>query len=125
MSGNRELIERYLRYYNDKNVEAMVELFAADATFESVSNTTGVMKTTGKEELRRLARMSVEYFAERRQTPVTWVIDGTRVALEIDYWCRLAKDLPDGKEAGQEMRLRGASFFTVQAGRITRLIDYL
>jgi len=26
-AANRELIERYLRCYNDKNVNAMVELF--------------------------------------------------------------------------------------------------
>jgi hypothetical protein len=69
--------------------------------------------------------MSVAYFEQRRQTPAAWVIDETQVALEIDYWCRLAKDLPDGHKAGEEMRLRGASFFTIQNGRIARLVDYL
>jgi ketosteroid isomerase-like protein len=60
--SNRELVERYLDCYNAKDVEAMLELFAEDATFESVSNTTGVIRTADKEELRRLALMSVEYF---------------------------------------------------------------
>jgi len=122
---NRELVERYLGCYNAKDVDAMLALFAEDAVFESVSNTTGVIRTTGKEELRRLAKMSVEYFEQRRQTPVAWVVDETHVAVEIDYWCRLAQDLPDGHKAGEEMRLRGASFFTIQDGRITRLVDYL
>lgn len=124
-TDNRALIERYIRCYNDKDVEAMLELFAEDAVFESVSNTTGVVRTNGKEELRRLALMSADYFESRCQTPVTWVLDETHVALEIDYWCRLARDLPDGKKAGQEMTLRGASFFTIQDGRIVRLVDYL
>jgi steroid delta-isomerase-like uncharacterized protein len=123
--GNRELVERYLCCYNAKDVEAMLELFAEDATFESVSNTTGVIRTADKEELRRLALMSVEYFEQRRQTPVAWVIDEAHVAVEIDYWCRLAQDLPEGHKAGEEMRLRGASFFTIQEGRITRLVDYM
>jgi ketosteroid isomerase-like protein len=70
--SNRELVERYLRCYNEKNVDAMVELFAEDAAFESVSNTNGGVKT-----------------------------------------------------AGQEIRLRGASFFTIRDGRISRLADYM
>ena len=124
-AGNRELVERYLDYYNDRDVEAMLALFAEEAVFESVSNTTGVIRTTGKEELRRLALMSVEYFEQRRQTPASWVIDGAHVAVEIDYWCRLAKDLPDGHKAGAELRLRGASFLTIQDGRIAKLVDYM
>jgi steroid delta-isomerase-like uncharacterized protein len=124
-TDNRALVERYIRCYNDKDVEAMLELFAEDAAFESVSNTTGVVTTNGKEELRRLALMSAEYFERRCQTPVTWVLDETHVAVEIDYWCRPARDLPDGKKAGQEMTLRGASFFTIRDGRIVRLVDYL
>ncbi len=123
--SNRELVERYLGCYNGKDVEAMLAFFAEDAVFESVSNTTGVIRTAGKEQLRQLAHTSVDYFEQRRQTPVAWVIDETHVAVEIDYWCRLAKDLPDGHKAGAEMRLRGASFFTIQGGRITRLVDYM
>jgi ketosteroid isomerase-like protein len=123
--ANRELVERYLGYYNAKDVEGMLDLFAADVVFESVSNTTGVIRTVGKEELRRLALMSVEYFEQRRQTPAAWIIDASHVAVEIDYWCRLAKDLPEGHRAGEEMKLRGASFFTIQEGRITRLVDYM
>jgi steroid delta-isomerase-like uncharacterized protein len=122
---NRELVERYLRCYNEKDVEGMLGFFTEDVAFESVSNTTGVTRTTGKEELRRLAWMSADYFEQRRQTPVAWVVGAAQVAVEIDYWGRLAKDLPEGHKAGEEMRLRGASFFTIEDGRITRLVDYL
>ena len=124
-TGSRELVERYLRCYNDKDVDGMLELFAEDAAFESVSNTTGVVRTVGKEELRQLAMMSAEWFEQRRQTATAWVIGGDHAALEIDYWCRLAKDLPDGRKAGQEVKLRGASFFTIRDGCISRLVDYM
>jgi ketosteroid isomerase-like protein len=56
---------------------------------------------------------------------VQWVSDGEQVAVEIDYWCRLARDLPEGKKAGEEMRLRGASFLTIRNGQICRLVDYM
>ena len=124
-AGNRELVERYISCYNGKDVEAMLELFAEEAVFESVSNTTGVIRTMNRDELRRLALRSVDYFEQRRQTPVTWVVGADQVAVEIDYWCRLARDLPEGHKAGEEMRLRGASFFTIKDGRITRLVDYM
>lgn len=123
--NNRELVERYLSCYNGKDVEGMLELFTEDAVFESVSNTTGVVRTTSKEQLRRLALRSVDYFEQRRQTPVAWVVSADQVAVEIDYWCELAKDLPEGHAAGEEMKLRGASFFTIRNGQITRLVDYL
>jgi ketosteroid isomerase-like protein len=123
--ANQDLVERYLRHYNEKNVDAMLELFSEDAVFESVSNTTGIIRTTGRDELRRLAEQSAEFFGSRRQTPVQWVSAAEHVAVEIEYWCRLARDLPDGKKAGTEMELRGASFFTIRNGRICRLVDYL
>jgi hypothetical protein len=47
------------------------------------------------------------------------------VAVEIDYWYRLAKDLPEGHKAGEERKLRGASFFMIQEGRIVKLVDYM
>ena len=35
-SGNRELVEPYLRCYNEKDVEAMLELFAEGASFFTI-----------------------------------------------------------------------------------------
>ncbi len=122
---NKKLIEDYINHYNSKNIDAMLKLFSDDAQFESVSNTSGIMKTDGKKQLRELAAMGVEYFEQRRQTVLSWVISDSHVAIEIDFWCNLAKDFPNGKKAGEEMQLRGASFFTIQNGRISRLVDYM
>jgi ketosteroid isomerase-like protein len=122
---NKKLIEDYINHYNSKNIDCMLELFSDDAQFESVSNTDGIINTYGKRQLRELAETSIEYFEQRRQTVLSWVIGDSHVAIEIDYWCKLAKDFPDGKKAGEEMQLRGASFFTVEAGRISRLVDYM
>jgi len=122
---NRKLIENYIRYYNDMNIESMLALFTDDAQFESVSNTEGVIKISNKDQLKELAISSTNFFEQRRQTPSSWVISDNRVAVEIDYWCKLAKDLPNGKKVGEEMKLRGASFFEIRGGLICKLTDYM
>ncbi len=122
---NKALVEKYIRHYNDKDIDAMLELFTGDAHFEAVSNTMGITKTINKEQFRELATISADYFEQRRQTPASWVVGDNHVAVEIEYWCRLAKDFPGGKKAGEEMQLRGASFFKIENGRISRLTDYM
>jgi len=125
MTLNKNRIENYLNDYNRKDIDAMLVHFADDVIFESVSNTSGVIKVNNKKELSELAFMSVEYFSERRQSVLSWVIDAEKIAIEINYWCKIAKNLPNGKKAGEEMTLRGASFFTFKEGLITRLVDYM
>jgi steroid delta-isomerase-like uncharacterized protein len=122
---NKKLVENYIDQYNNKNIDAMLDLFSDDVQFESVSNAGECIKTDGKAQLRDLASMSVTYFQQRRQTVMSWVIDDNHVAVEIDYWCKLAKDLQDGRKAGEELRLRGASFFTIRNRLIARLVDYM
>jgi ketosteroid isomerase-like protein len=121
---NRRLVETYLEHYNGMNIDPMLSLFTEDAEFQSVSNTDGIMKTTGRAQLSELARGSLQFFEQRRQTPISWVVSDDHVAVEIDYWCRLAKDL-GSKKAGEEMNLRGASFFEIKGGLISRLTDYM
>ena len=125
MTFNKNRIESYINDYNRKDIDSMLVHFADDVIFESVSNTSGVIKVNNKKELSELAFMSVEYFSERRQSVLSWVIDAEQIAIEINYWCKIAKDLPNGKKAGEEMTLRGASFFTFKEGLITRLVDYM
>ena len=125
MTFNKNRIESYINDYNRKDIDAMLVNFADDVIFESVSNTSGVIKVNNKKELSELAFMSVEYFSERRQSVLSWVIDAEQIAIEINYWCKIARDLPNGKKAGEEMTLRGASFFTFKEGLITRLVDYM
>ena len=122
---NREIVEKYLGDYNRKDIAAMLLNFADEAIFESVSNTAGSIRTNNKKELADLATRSVEYFSERKQSVRRWIISGDQVAIEVDYWCNLAKDFPNGKKAGEEMTLRGVSFFTIKDGFITELIDFM
>jgi hypothetical protein len=63
----------------------MLTHFAEDVIFESVSNTNGVIRTINKDELRKLANITVDYFIERQQTVLSWVVNDEKVAIEIDY----------------------------------------
>jgi hypothetical protein len=71
------------------------------------------MKTNNEEQLLDLALNSAKYFEQRGQVPSSWVvvIDVNQVATEVDFWCKLAEDLPNGKKKGEEMRLRWAPFY--------------
>ncbi len=122
---NRRLVENYIKHYNSMDIQSMLALFADDAKFESVSNTDGIIRTSDKNQLSELASASLEFFEQRQQMPLSWVISDNQVAVEIDYWCKLAKDLPNGKLAGDEMKLRGASFFEIRDGLIRKLTDYM
>jgi ketosteroid isomerase-like protein len=124
-NGNESIVEDYIRRYNLKDIDGMVALFSQDAVYESISSASAIISIQGKETLRRFASSSAEIFKVRRQTPVTRVFDGDNAAMEVKYWCVLAVDLPDGKKAGEEVEFRGASFFGIHDGLITRLTDYL
>lgn len=123
--NNRTVVEKYIELYNSKQVEPMLVLFSENAVFESVSNSMGTTRTNSKEELHTLALSSLDFFAERKLTAINWIIDGDNIAIEITYWCRLAQDFPNGLKAGEEMNLRGTSFFTIKNGYITKLVDYM
>ena len=43
--------------------------------------------------------------------------------VEIDYAATVAADLPNGWKAGQELAFRGASYFELSDGLISRIID--
>ena len=81
--AKRNLIEKFIGHYNAKDVGAMMDLCTDDVVFESISNTDGVTRTVGREELRRLALMGAEFFEKRRQTPTNWVLGESNAAVEI------------------------------------------
>lgn len=125
MDLNRRIVESYLKLYNDKNISSMMTLFAEDVVFESISNSGESTKTNSKKELEELAQSSLQFFVERNQTPQNWVVDSEGAAVEIIYEAVLAKDLSKELKAGMKIKIRGASFFTIENGLITKLVDYM
>lgn len=102
----------------------MLALLDDHVVFENVSNASGIITTTTKQEFEALARQSVSYFTERKQV-IRFVVKSTEAAaIEIEYHATLAHDLPNGMKAGEELRLRGVSVFEWRNGKFTRISDY-
>jgi ketosteroid isomerase-like protein len=82
------------------------------------------VRVVGKPPLGDLARQSAAAFSSRRQTVRTCVATADAGAIEVDFVAKPAVDLPNGWKAGQQVRLRGASFFTIRDGLIAAIRDF-
>ena len=117
-----KIVQSYLDAYNRKDVSALVSCVSDDVVFENVSNSGSSLKIVGRAAFADLARQAAAMFASRHQSVLHAVVDGDRVALEVDWTGTPAVDLGPMK-AGEPVALRGASFMTIAAGRLIRIVD--
>ena len=116
-------IESYIVAYNAFDVDAMLACLTGDVHFQNIAEGTVNAETRGKEEFATLARAGAAAFASRRQTVTHAITVAGRTMVEIDYTATVAADLPNGWKAGQELAFRGASYFELTDGLISRIID--
>lgn len=116
------IIQRYLDAYNRKDVAALVACVADHVVFENVSNSGQSIKIEGRTAFAELAEQAATMFTTRHQAISNAVVDGSRVALEVDWTGTPAIDLGLMK-AGEQVAMRGASFMTIADGRLTRIVD--
>ncbi len=120
----QDLIHRYIKAYNARDVDAMLTCFDDACVFENVSGGKLTVRTEGKAELERLARRSAEAFATREQRVLSLTEGQGRIVAEIDYHAVLQADLSPDLKAGSRLGLRGLSMFELAGGKILRLSDY-
>ena len=118
------LIRQYIAAYNRMDVSDMVGLLHDVIVFENVSNTNGVITTSGKTDFEMLARQSLSMFKSRRQTIRSLTLGERTAAVEIEYEAFLAVNLPDGRKTGETMQLRGVTMFAFSDSKISRISDY-
>jgi steroid delta-isomerase-like uncharacterized protein len=116
------IIQTYLDAYNRKDVAALVACVADNVVFENVSNSGQSMKIEGRTAFAELAEQAATMFTTRHQTISSAVVDGSRVALEVEWTGTPAIDLGPMK-AGEQVAMRGASFMTIADGKLTRIMD--
>ncbi len=80
------------------------------------------MKIEGRAAFAELAGQAATMFTTRRQAIRNAVVDGDRVALEVEWTGTPAIDLGPMK-AGEQVDMRGASFMTIAGGKLTRIMD--
>lgn len=116
------IVRSYIDAYNRKDVAALVACVGPDIVFENVSNSGQSIRIEGRAAFADLAGQAAAMFATRRQTVTNALVDGDRVALEVDWTGTPAVDLGPMK-AGEPIALRGASFLTITEGLLTRIVD--
>ncbi|MBQ4836848.1 MULTISPECIES: nuclear transport factor 2 family protein [Pseudoalteromonas] len=117
------LIDQYINSYNAFNVEQMLALFDDSIVFENESNGEVNVRAEGKVEFENLAKESAKLFSSRNQTITDLHIDETQAKISIDYLGVLAVDLPNGLKAGDELSIKGHSFFEFYNGKISYIKD--
>ncbi|GAB3505280.1 hypothetical protein GCM10027341_36660 [Spirosoma knui] len=120
----QELIEQYISAYNRMDVPGMMALLHDVIVFENVSNTAGITETSGRAEFEALAKQSLGVFKSRRQVIRSLTLGVRTAAAEIEYKAVLAIDLPNGRNAGDTLSLRGVTIFAFSDGKISRISDY-
>lgn len=119
----KKIIERYIKSYNEFDVEGMVEGLAENIVFENIANESVTLRTEGIEEFVKQAKMSTKYFKSRQQTVETWRFNDSNVIVEIAYKAILAIDLPNGLKKGDSLELKGISEFEFENQKIVRITD--
>ena len=119
-----DIINRYIKSYNDRDIEGMLDCVTEDVIFANLSNTGQSMHFEGRESMGQVAELSGNAFSYRRQRLVNLVIGEGKASAEIEFEGKAAVDLPNGVKAGETVKIRGASFFEFRGRLLSRIADY-
>ena len=123
MQVREKLIGNYIEAYNAFDVPGMVRGFAADIVFQNIHNGSVTLTLEGLEAFVQQAELAKGFFAERKQTVLTYTHQADKTEVVIDYHAVLATNLPNGMRQGEEISLRGRSIFEFRDNKIVRLTD--
>lgn len=119
-----DIINRYIKSYNERDIDGMLDCVTEDVLFENISNAGQSMRLEGRERMGEIARLSGNAFSYRRQRLVNLVIGSGKASAEIEFEGKAAVDLPNGVKAGETVKIRGASFFEFRGRLLCRIADY-
>ena len=102
----------------------MLEHVTEDVVFENISNSGQSMRLEGKQAMREVVELSGNAFSYRRQRVVSLVCATHKAAAEVEFEGKAAVNLPNGTQAGETVKIRGASFFEFRGGLLSRIADY-
>jgi len=120
----KTLISNYLNAYNSFDVDGMTKLLHENIEFRNISSGIVDTETKGIDQFRALAEQSVKIFSQRSQTIKQITINDDKAEIEVDYEGTLAMDLPNGLKAGETIKLKGKSDFSMKDGKLLMIEDY-
>lgn len=119
----KQVIEDYIKSYNDFDIGGMTKHLSKDVVFENISNGKVELKTEGIDAFRNQANSATQYFSQRTQTIESIEYIGLNILVNIDYKAILAIDLPNGMKAGDTLELKGTSEFEFENEKIKIIRD--
>ena len=119
----KQLIENYIKAYNNFNITGMTKDLTENVVFENISNGNLELSTYGIIEFTKQAELAKQCFSERKQTIESWQFDDSKVVVEINYEAILAIDLPNGMKTGDTLKLKGKSEFEFENEKIKSITD--
>lgn len=119
----RNLVENYIRAYNDFDIKGMLANLHENVVFKNVSNGETTLEITGIDAFRNQAEQAAGFFAEREQRIEKVVFREDVCEVDIAYRAKLASDAPNGLKAGDSLTLNGKSIFRFVEGKISEIND--
>ena len=123
MEQKQQLINNYIKAYNNFDIEGMLNGLAADVKFENVSNGEVNLSLTGIEAFKEQAQQAAGIFSSRTQTVTAYNHIDDVTEADIDYHAILAIDLPNGLKKGDALNLTGKSVFRFSGDKIVAITD--
>lgn len=122
-SEKRKIIDNYIRYYNNFDVNNMVSYLHEDVEFQNISQGHVTLRLNGKKSFTNQAREAVKLFEEREIVITDVTYEDEEMIVNIDYNGILAVDVPEGPSKGDKVELKGKSIFQFKDGKISSIKD--
>ena len=119
----RRLINAYIDAYNEMDVKGMLQVLHPEVEFKNFTGDEVTATASGIDEFKALAEQTRDLFTSRHQTLKNFRRENDKAIIDIVFEGVLEKDLPNGLEAGQLLRMEGTSEFSFRDGLIDRIID--
>lgn len=118
-----EIVKKYLQAYNEFDIAGMLTFVHPEIHYKVIHQGKTGVHTTGKKEFERVSVKSLEYFRQREQYILSFVVKDNIIDLEIHFSAITAKELSNGMNAGDRIDLRGKSEYIFKEGLIFSIID--
>jgi len=121
--GMKEIVDKYIRAYNDFDVEEMIKHIHDNVEFKNIAQGQVNLSIQGKENLKTQAEKAVNLFKKREMKIIQQKIEGNQLENKIEFTGVLAMDIPDGPTAGETIKIEGKSIFKFEDDKIILIED--
>lgn len=119
----KQIIDEYIRAYNEFNVEGMLRNVHEDVELKNTTNGEVNVQLKGIDILKKQAEQSTSIFKKREIKIIEQSIEGNTVENKIYFKGVIGMDFPDGPKSDELVKLKGKSIFQFEKGKIILIED--